>query len=163
MALGGECNGYVLNSMECYTIGYDGWRCSIPTSISLSGLPEPTQVIPPMQMQRIFPAVVSSDYTIFVIGIKTHSLLNHFFQINQQLLFAGGISGGKLINQCEYYSVQSNEWISLANFPVSIHGCGAALPNHVLCVAGGRTDQSIEKRAWVWKTRNNRNVAVNFA
>ena len=68
LALGGESSGFVLNSMECYTLGYDGWRCSIPTAVALSGIPEPTQVMPPMKIQRIFPAVCSADYTIFVIG-----------------------------------------------------------------------------------------------
>lgn len=68
MALGGESGGFVLNSMECYTLGYDGWRCSIPIAVALSGIPKPTQVMPPMRTQRIFPAVCSADYTIFVIG-----------------------------------------------------------------------------------------------
>lgn len=68
MALGGESSGFILNSMECYTLGYDGWRCSIPTAVALSGIPEPTQVMPPMRTQRIFAAVCSADYTIFVIG-----------------------------------------------------------------------------------------------
>ena len=54
-----------------------------------------------------------------------------------------------MADSCEFYSVQSNEWISLAPLPVGIHGGGAALPNQILCVAGGRTDQGIEKRAWV--------------
>lgn len=62
----------------------------------------------------------------------------------------GGISGGKLIDSCEFYSVQSNEWISLAPLPVGIHGAGAALPNQVLCLAGGRTDLGIERKAWVY-------------
>lgn len=62
---------------------------------------------------------------------------------------AGGISREKTIDSCEFYSVQSNEWITLAPLPVPIHGGGAALPNQVLCVVGGRTDQTIENRAWV--------------
>ncbi|XP_046455212.1 kelch-like protein 3 [Daphnia pulex] len=134
VALGGESSGFVLNSMECYTLGYDGWRCSIPTAVALSGIPNPTQVMPPMRTQRIFPAFCSADYTIFVIG---------------------GICGGKLIDSCEFYSVQSNEWISLASLPIGIHGSGAALPNQVLCVIGGRSDQGIEKRAWVYEERFN--------
>ncbi|XP_057378242.1 kelch-like protein diablo [Daphnia carinata] len=134
VALGGESNGFVLNSMECYTLGYDGWRCSIPTAVALSGIPNPTQVMPPMRTQRIFPAFCSADYTIFIIG---------------------GICGEKLIDSCEFYSVQSNEWISLAPLPIGIHGSGAALPNQVLCVSGGRSDQGIEKRAWMYEERFN--------
>ena len=147
MALGGESSGFVLNSMECYTLGYDGWRCSIPTAVALSGIPEPTQVMPPMRMQRIFPAVCSADYTIFVIGKKRELFFGYFLKTNSP--FTGGISRGKFVDSCEFYSVQSNEWISLAPLPVAIHGAGAALPNQVLCLAGGRTDQGIEKRAWV--------------
>ncbi|KAI9553491.1 hypothetical protein GHT06_021403 [Daphnia sinensis] len=134
VALGGESNGFILNSMECYTLGYDGWRCSIPTAVALSGIPNPTQVMPPMRTQRIFPAFCSADYTIFIIG---------------------GICGGKLIDSCEFYSVQSNEWISLAPLPIGIHGSGAALPNQVLCVSGGRSDKGIEKRAWIYEERFN--------
>ena len=37
MALGGESSTLVLSSMECFTLGYDGWRCSIPTAVALSG------------------------------------------------------------------------------------------------------------------------------
>lgn len=74
MALGGESGGFVLNSMECYTLGYDGWRCSIPTAVALSGIPKPTQVMPPMCHQRVFPAVCSADYTIFVIGTNITKL-----------------------------------------------------------------------------------------
>ena len=59
------------------------------------------------------------------------------------------MSRGKALESCEHYSVQSNEWIPLAPLPVAIHGSGAALPNHVLCVAGGRTSAAIENRAWV--------------
>lgn len=54
-----------------------------------------------------------------------------------------------MLDSCEFYSVQSNEWISLAPLPISVHGSGAALPNQVLCLTGGRSDQGIEKRAWV--------------
>jgi len=96
MALGGESSTLVLSSMECFTLGYDGWRCSIPTAVALSGktrrvsfskskltylsvslgIPEPTQVMPPMGMQRVFPAVASADYTIFVIGTNSLVLPN---------------------------------------------------------------------------------------
>lgn len=79
MALGGESSGFVLNSMECYTLGYDGWRCSIPTAVALSGIPEPTQVMPTMRTQRMFPAVCSADYTIFVVGTSIINLLNVVF------------------------------------------------------------------------------------
>ena len=44
-------------------------------SVSL-GIPEPTQVMPPMRMQRVFPAVASADYTIFVIGTVSLVLPN---------------------------------------------------------------------------------------
>lgn len=44
MALGGESNTLALSSMECFTLGYDGWRCSIPLAVTLSGIPEPAQV-----------------------------------------------------------------------------------------------------------------------
>ena len=64
-------------------------------------------------------------------------------------MILGGLSQGKVISSCEHYSVQSNEWISLAALPVAIHGSGAALPNQILCVAGGRTENGIENRAWV--------------
>ena len=70
----------------------------------------PIKVMPAMRTQRVFPAVTSGDYAIFVVG---------------------GVSQGKLVGSCEHYSVQSNEWMSLAPLPIAVHGSGAALPNHV--------------------------------
>lgn len=68
VAIGGESAGYVFNSMECFTLGYDGWKCSIPAAVAMSGMGEPTQVMPPMKVHRAFAAVCSSDYNIFVMG-----------------------------------------------------------------------------------------------
>lgn len=97
--------------------------------VILIGISVSTQEIPTMITPRSFSAVVGSDYNVFVIG---------------------GISRYKLTASCECYSVQDNKWFPLPCFPVAIHGSAAALPNHTLCVVGGKTNElGIEKRAWV--------------
>ena len=75
IALGGEAATTQLSSMECFTLGYDAWKCSIPTAVALSGIAEPTQVMPVMAAQRVFPAVACTDYTIFVVGIIFFGIL----------------------------------------------------------------------------------------
>ena len=68
-AIGGESQGQSLSNVECFMMGYDGWKCSIPRP-----LPSATSeycemaVIPTMKQGRYYPATASDTYTLYVIG-----------------------------------------------------------------------------------------------
>jgi len=68
LAIGGESSGMALGSVECFTVGYDSWKCIVPT-IAHEGNPcEETRVIPTMHHARFYAAVTARDYEVFVIG-----------------------------------------------------------------------------------------------
>ena len=68
LAIGGESSGMALGSVECFTLGYEGWKCIVPTSVQESEPCEDTRVIPTMHHPRFYAAVTAKDYEVFVIG-----------------------------------------------------------------------------------------------
>ena len=111
-----------------------------------------SQVIPTMKVHRAFAAVCNSDYNIFVMGNIT-KVEDIDFRTFQNVLYpTGGINREKLVDVCEFYNVQSNEWSTLAPLPIAVHGSGAAYPNQVICIIGGKSEQEIERRCWVTLT-----------
>jgi hypothetical protein len=83
LAIGGKSSGTVLSSVECFTFGYDSWKCIVPRIVHDSGLCEETRVIPTMHYARLYAAVTATEYEVFVIGMCTRltlvSLLMHMY------------------------------------------------------------------------------------
>ena len=66
LALGGEMYGYSMistQSMECYTLGYQGWRNVIPKAVALSG-------ITLIHLKKKFPVMYLSLFTVLTtVGV----------------------------------------------------------------------------------------------
>nr|CAD7265187.1 unnamed protein product [Timema shepardi] len=134
LALGGESNGRALGSVECFTLGFDTWRCVIPSLIQENGEFVDTRVIPTMQHPRLYPAVATRDYEVFV---------------------AGGYNVSSLLNSVEYYSLQSHVWTTLTPLPVSLQGAGAQFVDGCLYIVGGAGQTGYEKRVWIYEENQN--------
>nr|CAD7440605.1 unnamed protein product [Timema bartmani] len=134
LALGGESNGMALGSVECFTLGYDTWRCIVPSLIQENGEFVDTRVIPTMQHPRLYPAVATRDYEVFV---------------------AGGYNLSSLLNSVEYYSIQSHVWTTLTPLPVSLQGAGAEFVDGCLYIVGGAGQTGYEKRVWIYEENQN--------
>nr|CAD7588425.1 unnamed protein product [Timema genevievae] len=141
LALGGESNGMALGSVECFTLGYDTWRCIVPSLIQENGEFVDTRVIPTMQHPRLYPAVATRDYEVFV---------------------AGGYNLSSLLNSVEYYSIQSHVWTTLTRLPVSLQGAGAEFVDGCLYIVGGAGQTGYEKRVWMSVPRSNFGITVSF-
>ncbi|PSN37426.1 hypothetical protein C0J52_19033 [Blattella germanica] len=127
LAIGGESSGMALGSVECMTLGYDSWKCLVPTSIQEGEPCEETRVIPTMRYPRFYVAVAAKDYEVFVI----------------------------VLDVVEYYSIQSNVWSDLAPLPVAVQGAGAAFLYQQLYVVGGKGERDNEKRVWMYEEFQN--------
>jgi hypothetical protein len=68
LAIGGESSGMALGSVECFTLGYDSWKCIAPTAVYEGEPCEEARVIPTMHHARFYAAVTARDYEVFVIG-----------------------------------------------------------------------------------------------
>lgn len=127
-AIGGESQGQSLSNVECFMMGYDGWKCSIPVPASPNKEYAEMAVIPTMKQCRYYAATATQDYSIYIIG---------------------GQDCGFGLNIVEKYDVLRNKWESLSPLPISVHGCGAAFVNSRLYLVGGRSSKQNEKRVWV--------------
>jgi len=152
-AVGGESQGQSLSNVECFMMGYDGWKCSIPRPLPTSPSESlEMSVIPTMKQCRYYPATAAQKHSVFVIGqlVTAPTLVAAFFPI---LTFfypsPGGQDCGFPVSTVEKYSVLENRWMTLSPLPISVHGCGAAIVNTRLYVVGGRSSQTHEKRVWV--------------
>ncbi|KAJ9583040.1 hypothetical protein L9F63_022619, partial [Diploptera punctata] len=134
LAIGGESSGMALGSIECFTLGYDSWKCIVPTSVQEGEPCEETRVIPTMHHPRFYAAVTAKDYEVFVIG---------------------GTNSSTVLDVVEYYSIQSNVWSDLSNLPVAVQGAGAVFLDGQLFVIGGRGKTHHEKRAWIYEENQN--------
>ena len=75
MAIGGKSSGTMLGSVECFTFGYDSWKCIVPRIVHDGGICEETRVIPTMHHARLYAAVTAREYEVFVIGMCTRLTL----------------------------------------------------------------------------------------
>ena len=68
-AVGGESQGQSLSNVECFMIGFDGWKCSMPRPMPTtpSESSEMT-VIPTMKQCRFYPATAADKHSLYVIG-----------------------------------------------------------------------------------------------
>lgn len=57
-----------LGSVECFTLGYDSWKCIAPTAVHEGEPCEEARVIPTMHHARFYAAVTARDYEVFIIG-----------------------------------------------------------------------------------------------
>ncbi|KAJ1529501.1 hypothetical protein ONE63_006274 [Megalurothrips usitatus] len=138
-ALGGESSGMALGSVECLTLGYDNWKCVIPTAVqNAGGACEDTKVIPTMRTPRSFFAVCYSDGKVYV---------------------AGGSTPSSPIATVEVFSVTKNEWTPLPSLPFALTGVRMDFLHGRIIVAGGQSENGTEKATWYldeksskWKT-----------
>lgn len=85
LAIGGESQGQSLSNVECFMMGYDGWKCSIPRPSSAAIPSEADMVIiPTMKQCRYYSAVAYGNYSIYIIGMRSLSLLIFRFSIHVQ-------------------------------------------------------------------------------
>lgn len=70
LAIGGRSSGTVLGNIECFTFGYDSWKCIVPRIVRDGGPCEETRVIPTMHYARLYAAVTAREYEVFVIGMS---------------------------------------------------------------------------------------------
>ncbi|XP_034249410.1 kelch-like protein 5 [Thrips palmi] len=118
LALGGESCGMALGSVECITLGYDNWKCEIPTAMKTAGgACEDTKVIPPMQTPRSFFGVCCSDDKIYV---------------------AGGSTPSSAIKTVEVFNFTKNQWTYLPPLREALSGIRMALWNGQLVLTGGQ-------------------------
>ncbi|XP_067000718.2 kelch-like protein diablo isoform X2 [Anabrus simplex] len=138
LALGGISYDSIWSSVECFTLGYDSWKCVVPSVVPTTGAEHETQVIPTMSVPRYYFAVATLEYEVFVIG---------------------GRSEDSVVDLVECYNIQSNEWCELPALPSAVVGAGAAFVDQQLMVVGGEVDGIIDRKAWMydkiqksWKT-----------
>lgn len=134
LAIGGESSGLALGSVECFTLGYDSWKCIVPTAVHEDEPCEEARVIPTMRHARLFAAVTAKDYEVFVIG---------------------GADSSAFLDVVEYYSIQSNVWCNLAPLPLAVLGAGAAFLDQKLYVVGGKGKTGYQNAVWVYKEYQN--------
>ncbi|XP_069687912.1 kelch-like protein diablo [Periplaneta americana] len=134
LAIGGESSGMALSSVECFTLGYDSWKCIVPTAVQEGEPCEDTRVIPTMHHARFYAAVAAKDYVVFVVG---------------------GTNSSTVLDVVEYYSIQSNVWSDLAPLPIAVQGAGAVILDQQLHVVGGRGKNKYENRVWVYEENQN--------
>ncbi|KAK3923947.1 Kelch-like protein diablo [Frankliniella fusca] len=128
LALGGESNGMALGSVECLTLGYDNWKCVIPTAVqNAGGVCEDTKVIPTMKDPRSFFGICYSDDKVYV---------------------AGGSTPSTPIASVEVFHVNKNEWTSLPPLPLALTGVRMAFLHGQLFVTGGQSEEGAERRSW---------------
>ncbi|GLH04414.1 Ring canal kelch protein [Gryllus bimaculatus] len=127
---GGQCEGAVWASGECFTASYESWRCVVPRIAPTSGAEDETRVIPSMNHGRYYFAVATTEYKMFVIGGKDNS---------------------SALNSVECYDIQSNSWQEMEPLPEPLFGSGAALVERQLVVVGGFSDSQCERRVWAYR------------
>ncbi|CAG7822048.1 unnamed protein product [Allacma fusca] len=130
-AIGGESQGQSLSNVECFMMGYDGWKCSIPRPSFNSEYSE-MEIIPTMKQCRYYPAIAYDQYSLYVLG---------------------GQDCGFPLDIVERYDILENRWETLAPLPISVHGCGATIVSCKLYLVGGRSSKH-ERRVWAYDRKS---------